>query len=57
MIKYNLNLEQVVDMLMREKMTEGKNGSKKNKFKESEIGKDSFDSSDFDMKDDLKHKK
>ena len=44
-------------MLMREKMTEGKNGSKKNKFKESEIGKDSFDSSDFDMKDDHKSKK
>ena len=44
-------------MLMREKMTEGQNGYKKNKFKESEIGKDSFDSSDFDMKDDLKHKK
>lgn len=44
-------------MLMREKINEGRNGSKKNKFKESEIGKDSFDSSDFDLKDDLKDKK
>lgn len=44
-------------MLMREKITEGRNGSKKNKFKESEIRKDSFDSSDFDMKDDHKSKK
>jgi hypothetical protein len=57
MIKNNQNLEQVVDMLMREKMAEGRNGSKKNKFKESEIRKDSFDSSDFDLKDDLKDKK
>lgn len=44
-------------MLMREKINEGRNGSKKNKFKESEIRKDSYDSSDFDLKDDLKDKK
>jgi len=44
-------------MLMREKMHEGRNGSMKNKFKESEIRKDSFDSSDFDLKDELKDKK